>query len=238
MTAAVHPIDRVRPTGARRAASWSPSNLPEAFRYFISRGSPRLLIAASAITVGLRIAIGNWSAWDLVPATALVLYWPIQEWLIHVYVLHFKPFTWRGRRVDFAVPRKHRQHHRDPNNLDILFIPMHSYLYTVPFLVVFWFAVTPSTQLALTGLSLHFLFSLNYEWVHFLVHTRVVPRTDAYRRLWKSHRLHHFKNEHYWMGVSRLGADWLLHTTPDPQSVATSPTCRDLIGAGKGEPPL
>ncbi len=236
MSAAIHSLGNVR-LEKRRGAAQSPSDLPSAFRYFVGRASPRLLIAATLITGGLRLALGHWTDWDLIVVAILFAFWPIQEWLIHVYILHFKPFEWRGRRIDFAVPRKHRQHHRDPNNLDILFIPLQSYLYTVPFLVFFWFAVTPTTELALTGLGTHFLFSLNYEWIHFLVHTRVVPKTVAYRRLWKSHRLHHFKNEHYWMGVSRLGADWLLDTTPIPQSVPISPTCRDLIGEGAGAPP-
>ena len=235
MTAAVHAIGSGRIEEAHPGSSRSPSTLPDAIRYFLTRGSPRLLLAASIVTLALRVRVGNWSVWDLVPVTILFLAWPIQEWLIHVYVLHFKPFTWRGHRIDFSVPRKHRQHHRDPNNVDILFIPMQSFIYTLPLTILVWFAATPSTELALTGLSAHFLFSLNYEWVHFLVHTRVVPKSSTYRRLWKSHRLHHFKNEHYWMGVSRLGADWLLDTTPDPQTVATSQTCRNLIGVGEEE---
>ncbi len=233
MTAALHSLDTTRLANSARRSSQSPTNLPEAFLYFITRGSPRLLIIAAVFTVAARIAIGGWSAYDLVPAIILTLLWPIQEWLIHVYILHFKPFEVGGRTIDFAVPRKHRQHHRDPDNLDILFIPMQSFLYTLPLSALIWFGLTPNTELALTGLSLHFLFSLNYEWIHFLVHTRVVPKTVAYRRLWKSHRLHHFKNEHYWMGVSRLGGDWLLNTTPDPHTVPTSPTCRDLNGGAE-----
>jgi len=214
---------------ARRSRDDSPASLPEALRYFVRRGSPRILIAATAVSVTARLLLGGWSLWDLLPVALLAAVWPVQEWLIHVYILHFKPFTWRGRTIDFAVPRKHRRHHRDPGNLDILFIPLHTFAYTLPAVVLIWFALAPSPQLALTGLSVHFLFSLNYEWIHFLVHTRLVPKSAAYRRLWKSHRLHHFKNEHYWMGVSRLGGDWLLGTTPEPTSVATSPTCRTLL---------
>src|SRR5690606_33714014 len=187
--------------GARRSRADSPASLPDALRYFVRRGRPRILIAASTIAVAARIALGGWSPWDLVPVALLVAVWPVQEWLIHVYILHFKPFTWRGRTIDFAVPRKHRQHHRDPGNLDILFIPLHTFAYTIPFIALIWFALAPDPRLALTGMIVHFLFSLNYEWIHFLVHTRIVPKSNVYRRLWKSHRLHHFQNEHYWMGV-------------------------------------
>ncbi len=215
---------------SRHSPADSPTNLGEAIRYFAGRRSPQILIAATAAAAGARIAAGNWSLADLIPIAILFVLWPIQEWLIHVFILHFKPFDLGGRTVDFAVPRKHREHHQDPGNLDILFIPLHSYIYTLPLSLLIFFVLSPTTEIALSGLTFYFLFALNYEWVHFLVHTRVVPKSAAYRRLWKSHRLHHFKNEHYWMGVSRLGADWLLGTTPEQSTVPTSPTCRQLHG--------
>lgn len=216
--------------GRAESRGASPSNLADAFHFFVRRASPRILIAATAIAAVARITLGSWSVADVVPVVVLIAVWPVQEWLIHVYVLHFKPIQVGSHTIDFPVPRKHRQHHRDPNNLEILFIPEHSFFYTLPVTVLVWVAVTPTLNLALTGLTVHFLFALNYEWVHFLVHTRVVPKSNFYRKLWKSHRLHHFKNEHYWMGVSRLGADRLFRTNPNADSVATSRTCRDLLG--------
>lgn len=218
--------------GARQARADSPSTLDAALRYFVGRASPRILIAALLAAATARLAIGGWTLWDLVPIAILVAVWPLQEWLIHVHILHFRPFMFAGRKIDFTVPRSHRRHHRDPGNLDILFIPLSSYVFTLPLTLVIWFGLAPTPQLALTGLTFQYLFSLNYEWVHFLVHSRVVPKSSLYRRLWRNHRLHHFKNEHYWMGVSRIGADRLLGTAPDPANVTTSPTCRDLLAAG------
>jgi len=47
--------------------------------------------------------------------------------------------------------------------------------------------------------------------------------------VWRNHRLHHYKNEHYWFTVTTAGtADRVLGTGPDPERVATSPTVRDL----------
>ena len=54
--------------------------------------------------------------------------------------------------------------------------------------------------------------ALTYEWCHFLTHTSYRPRGWAYKRIYKFHRLHHFKNEKYWMGVSRHLADYVLGT--------------------------
>lgn len=215
---------RTEPQG--RAAS--PRTLREALPVFLRHGSPRILIACLVLAVALRAAVGAWSAWDLAPLVGLVLYWPIQEWLIHVFILHAKPRRLFGRTIDFRVPRKHRAHHREPWRLDILFIPMHSFLYSIPILVGAWLALTPTTPLALTGIAGHFALALHYEWVHFLVHTRVAPRSAYYQRLWKSHRRHHFKNESYWFGVTMLGGDRLLGTAPDAADVPTSPTARTL----------
>ena len=44
----------------------------------------------------------------------------------------------------------------------------------------------------------------------------------------RNHRLHHFKNEHYWFGVTMLGADRLLRTAPQAEDVERSPTARTL----------
>jgi hypothetical protein len=136
-----------------------------------------------------------------------------------------------GRTLDFRVPRMHRAHHRDPWRLDLVFIPFHSFLYTLPLLAGIWLVIAPSAPLAWTGITLHLALSLHYEWVHFLIHTHVSPRSRAYRKLWKNHRRHHFKNERYWFGVTLLAGDRWLGTAPRPEDVPTSPTCRHLEDA-------
>jgi len=209
----------------------SPRTLGEAIPVFLRHGSPRVLLLCLAIAVVARIGVGGFSPWDVVPLVGIVAYWPIQEWLIHVFILHARPRTILGRSVDFRVPRKHRAHHREPWRLELLFIPMHSFLYSIPVLLGLWWLVTPSLPLALTGITAHFALALHYEWVHFLVHTRVQPRRAYYQRLWKNHRRHHFKNEHFWYGVTMLGGDRLLGTAPDLAAVPTSKTARTLEGA-------
>lgn len=207
-----------------------PATWREAVPEFLRHASPRFLLAALSVAVAARIAVGGWSPWDVVPVLALLAFWPIQEWLIHVFILHRRPTRWRGRTVDFRVPRKHRAHHADPWRLDLVFIPFHSFAYSLPILVGLWLLVAPSTPLALTGICAHLALALHYEWVHYLCHTRVSPRLGYYQRLVKNHRRHHFKNEHYWYGVTTLGGDRLLGTAPEPGAVPTSPTARSLGG--------
>jgi hypothetical protein len=221
---------------APREASRPPVDLPrtlhEALPVFLRHPSPRILLAATTVALAARLAVGGFSGWDLVPLAALGALWPLQEWALHVFLLHWRPRTWRGRRIDFDVPRKHRAHHREPWRTDLVFIPLGSYVYSLPLLVGLWVLATRDAGLALTGITGHLALALHYEAVHFLVHTRVVPRTAAYRRLWRNHRLHHFKNEHYWFGVTRLGGDRLLGTSPEAREVPSSPTARRLWSGG------
>ena len=71
---------------------------------------------------------------------------------------------------------------------------------------------------------------LGYEWTHYLVHSDYRPRSAWYRSVWRNHRLHHYKNEHYWFTVTSAGtADRLFGTYPaDPSAVRTSPTVQRL----------
>ena len=67
-----------------------------------------------------------------------------------------------------------------------------------------------------------------YEWTHYLIHTAYRPKSAAYRRIWRNHRLHHFKNEHYWHGITNTLADRVLGTDPDQREVPRSATARTL----------
>ena len=47
--------------------------------------------------------------------------------------------------------------------------------------------------------------------------------------MWRNHRLHHYKNEHYWFTVtSTATADRLFGTYPDPETVKSSKTVKAL----------
>jgi len=69
---------------------------------------------------------------------------------------------------------------------------------------------------------------LTYEWTHPLIHSAYRPRHRYFRSIERAHRLHHFRNEHYWFGVTVNAADHLLGTFPAREDVPLSPTARDL----------
>jgi sterol desaturase/sphingolipid hydroxylase (fatty acid hydroxylase superfamily) len=210
----------------------NPDTLAGCVTTFFSYGSPRILTTLALGALAFRLSLGRWTIWDLAVAAGILAFWPVLEWLIHVFILHSKPFRIFGYTVDPEVPRKHREHHRDPWRTDLVFIPLQTYLYTPLLLVCLWFMAMPTTTLAATGIAVYLAMALHYEWVHFLVHTRYLPANAYYRRLRKNHRLHHCKNERYWYGVTMLGGDTLFDTAPDQKTVALSPTCRDLLSDG------
>src|SRR5689334_13271943 len=90
--------------------------LREARRLFVTKPTARNLAAYIAITAAARVAVGRWSWIDLVIVAVILGLEPFTEWVIHVVVLH--------SRRDISIARKHRAHHADPRDLDILFIPM------------------------------------------------------------------------------------------------------------------
>lgn len=203
--------------------------LGEAFRIFATRLTPVLIMLITAGLVVARLAVGDWRWQQLVVVAVVLGLQPFIEWATHVYVLHARPRRVLGREVDLYVAKKHRRHHEDPRNLLILSMP-------VPGLITFSLLTTGVASLfdrwsdRLTLGATVFVLMLGYEWVHFLIHTDYKPRTAAYRRLYQGHRLHHFRNENYWFGVSRRLGDKVLGTNPSKHDVPLSPTVKALLG--------
>ena len=201
--------------------------LPEAVRVFLRHASPWILIVGSTGYLVALSTYGHWAWGQLVVVGALLAAQPFVEWLIHVYVLHAKPRRLGGRTLDSAQARKHRAHHADPRNLDILFIPLSGHV-TGALVGVGICLLLPTWSLRLALLATMALQSLVYEWIHFLVHTDYKPRTALYRRLYVGHRLHHYRNENFWYGVSRRFGDTVLRTNPAKEDVPLSLTCLSL----------
>jgi len=206
----------------------TPSTFAEAVRVFFRHWSPRILTVLATVAVAIRLSLGDWVVWDAVIALAIIVAWPFQEWCIHVFFLHWKPRMLGGRRIDFPTAKDHRDHHKDPWFLPLLFIPVRVYSYAIVVVAAFWYLIMPNASLTWTGIACMWLGSLHYEWGHYIAHIRYRPRSVFYRRMIDHHRLHHFKHEKYWMGVTTRMADIILGTRPPPDSVETSPTVRDF----------
>ncbi len=222
-------------------AHWGPEvkTLGDAVREFAKRHSPWMILAAIVLLVGVRVAIGEPLSWrDAVAVAAMAVIYPFGEWAIHVYLLHAKPIRVRGRTYELPTTRDHRYHHRHPNNLMTLLLDAQELaellLLAVPAVVLTGGAIVgllaggiPWGALVSAAIAGYVLVGV-YEWTHFLIHTAYRPRSRAYRRVWRNHRLHHFKNEHYWHGITNTVADRVLGTDPDQSEVPRSQTARTL----------
>lgn len=204
----------------------------EAFTLFIRYPTPWLIAGTAAALAAARVWAGEFGWVDVLIAVGLIAVWPLLEWVIHVFILHFKPFHLGGVRVDLHLAREHRLHHEQPWLVPKVFVPIRAVLLGIfvalPLLLLAWSALLP-LRFALTATAVFFTYGALYEWTHFLVHTAYKPRGALYRRLWRNHRLHHFKNEHYWYGVTRLEGDVLLGTSPRPGEVDKSATARSIV---------
>ena len=204
------------------------TTLGDEARVFWSHLNPKLMVAALATVLIARLAVGGWHVWDAVIVAGLIALEPFTEWIIHVFILHWKPRTLYGRKVDPLVSRKHREHHRDPRRIEWIFVPLPVLVKAVPVTLLLYLLVLPTFAYGLTAAATGLSILLTYEWTHYLIHSRYVPRSRVYRYIWRAHRLHHFKNEKYWFGVTVHAADHVLGTFPQKDEVETSPTCRSL----------
>ena len=119
------------------------TRMRDAFATYIRYPSPRLLLGLLAATLIARVVVGQWSWWDLVVVAVLVAAQPFVEWLIHTFILHFRPREVAGRQVDLHLAKKHRVHHLDPKRIDAVFIPMRSLIIGLPILVVLVLLIFP-----------------------------------------------------------------------------------------------
>jgi hypothetical protein len=211
----------------------APLGLRTALRTFATFPTARWLAGMLAVAVAARVAVGGWRWRDLVVGVVLVALQPFTEWVIHVVILHWRPRQVLGRHVDLTIGRLHRKHHQAPKDPRYLFIPLPAirrYAVLDAGLLLLAWRVRPSIA---TGVAVATALTLVYEWTHYLIHSDYRPRSRAYRSVWRNHRLHHYKNEHYWFTVTTSGtADRLFGTYPDPETVRTSGTAKNLHGAG------
>jgi Fatty acid hydroxylase superfamily len=214
------------------------TSLGRARREFLRKQSPWAIGAGILVLAVIRLLVGDVTWRDAVAVAGMVAVYPFGEWAIHVFVLHAKPLRIGRRKVDTMAAQAHRAHHQEPNDLDMVALywwqAAFLMLVAVPFTIgVGALIVTvvagpiPLGALisaALAGYCMIFL----YEWIHFLIHTAYRPRSAAYKAIWKNHRLHHFKNEHFWHGVTNNLSDRVLGTNPDQREVTKSKTARTL----------
>ena len=206
--------------------------LSDAVREFWKHPSPWMFGAMFVAALIARVIVGDWQITDvLVPLVMLALF-PFFECIIHVFILHWRPKQLGRLAIDSLLAKEHRAHHVEPRSIPLIFIPTKSLLWVIPLTVAIAVFAFPRLPMGLTYLVFISMLGLAYEWTHYLIHTDYKPKSRVYRAIWRNHRQHHFKNEHYWFTVTSSGsADRVLGTYPDQATVATSPTAKNLHAA-------
>jgi hypothetical protein len=209
--------------------------LADAVREFRRYPSPWLIGGTLVVATCARVAVGDWQPTDALVPVTMVTVFPFVEWVVHVGILHWRPRRIGSLRLDPLLARKHREHHVDPRVVPLTFIPWQALTWVLPVAAGVALLAFPRPGAGLTFLVSLAVLGLAYEWCHYLIHSDYRPRSRAYRAVWRNHRQHHFKNEHYWFTVTSAGtADRVLGTDPDPAAVATSPTAKNLHAATTG----
>jgi len=150
----------------------------------------------------------------------------VSEYTTHRFMFHAQPSKLPWLRK--LQHRLHYDHHIDPPKLDLLFLPL---WFVIPTAIVYYgvyVAITrsPALSLSLTFGSICAL--LYYEWVHYVAHIPFTPKTPFGRYVKKYHLWHHFKNEHFWYGVTNPSMDFAGATYRDVDAVERSTTVREI----------
>jgi hypothetical protein len=212
--------------------------LSNAFNEFVRHPSPFvLLVICVSCWIGRSLEGGMLSLQEWCAVAGVISYWPFQEWWMHKYLLHLPPIELGKMSIEMDFAKKHRLHHEDPSSLPLIFLPIPTIAgslvlfscfagvisgWDIAFMLVFMGTASFSTIL--------------YEWTHYLTHCRYPPKSEFYKRIWKQHRWHHYKNEKYWYSFTIPHIDEWMGTGPEVGSVAKSPTARNLGRQPDGKP--
>lgn len=154
---------------------------------------------------------------------------PFIEYAVHRWILHARPV---GSGWFYRMQRRtHYDHHQEPDRIDLLFTPLFLFGPLLVAHALLFFAVSRSEGVTLALMAGSMLGYLYYEWVHYVAHLPGAPATAWGRWMKKVHRWHHYKNEHYWFGVTTPLVDWLMGTYRRVEEVQKSSTTRQLYEA-------
>ncbi|MBF0707835.1 sterol desaturase family protein [Alkalihalobacillus hwajinpoensis] len=148
------------------------------------------------------------------------------EYLTHRFLFHIK--TPNNPLLLKLIKRLHYDHHKIPNDLKLLFLPIWYSFPNLLLLCLIFYVLSGSLLFTLsfsTGLLAMFFV---YEWKHYIAHRPFKPKTRFGQWIKKTHILHHYKNENYWYGVSTPFVDVLFGTLKNEKDVQMSQTAKDL----------
>lgn len=202
-----------------------PTDIPSALqRFFLGKDhGPKIIVLAIGVLLQIRLgsslvfmslssleALGPLTIIDLIAALSAIVFWWFQEHFLHRHMLHSK-LEWIGKAT-------HELHHNKPY-LSISIDP--------PSLILIWFAVvflilitlSPKFSIAVSAMIGYSVAGLFYEWTHYIVHTRVIPKHPFFRRVRDHHMRHHLFDDSYWFAFTLPQIDNFFQTNPNVKEI-------------------
>jgi sterol desaturase/sphingolipid hydroxylase (fatty acid hydroxylase superfamily) len=184
----------------------------------------------TAVAVAGAIRLGGPSLLGVAATiAAVVLLYPVFWYTLHRFVLHSR-YLWKARFTARVWKRIHYDHHRQPNNLSVLFGSLE---HTVPTVVILcgpvgYLLAGPAG--VLWACAAGFAMTMVYEYVHCIQHLGIMPKSRTLQQLKRRHLLHHFHNEKGNYGIIEFWPDRLFGTFYREVGSAwpKSPDTRDL----------
>mmetsp|Transcript_6010 Transcript_6010/g.8500 ORF Transcript_6010/g.8500 Transcript_6010/m.8500 type:complete len:277 (+) Transcript_6010:147-977(+) len=183
-----------------------PSSMAEAVdRFFFGpdRG-PRIILVLIAAMMFWRASFGSFTTMDAAIYSGTIVFWWFQEHFLHQKLLHSKQ-NWIGKEI-------HQSHHDNAYfSVSIDPAPLMVGWLLVATLI---FRVILPEPLSLTASLAYACAGMFYEWTHYIVHTRVKPPNEFWKRVRDHHVRHHQVNSNFWFGFSLPMIDDIFGTNP------------------------
>jgi hypothetical protein len=194
--------------GAGAGATEGITTLPRAALDFHRHPVTWRRLVPAVVTVGARLSRRRFDRWDAVAALGVVAAYVPAEWLGHHVGLHGLSVGPVAPPADTAAVRSHLAHHREPDDLELLFVRLDKVPTTVALATAATIGLSRWRAAPLTGYATALTLTACHYWIHFLMHSDYELRSRWLRTVEANHMRHHHLDEHRWrMGVLSMTGD-------------------------------
>jgi sterol desaturase/sphingolipid hydroxylase (fatty acid hydroxylase superfamily) len=137
-----------------------------------------------------------------------LLVWTFMEYLLHRFLLHYRP---QAPALLAVIEKLHLGHHREPQDEAKITVPVYGSLPIAGALLGLFRLMTGSWELAALLMTGSIAGYLHYEAVHFWIH-RGIRRGRWLRQRRTNHFFHHFTDQNRCFGVTTPLWDLVLGT--------------------------
>lgn len=163
---------------------------------------------------GYLTVYNQWSLMLLLTAVIIAIIYPLIWYMLHRYVLHAS-YLYKSPYFAKVWKRIHFDHHRDPNDLRVLFGALYT---TLPTVIVFTLPIgwaLADMPGAIAAIISGVVVTMFYEFCHCIQHLHYTPKQKFLRDMKRLHLLHHYRDETGNYGITNYFWDRVLGTFYD-----------------------